>query len=170
MGPITHELNRLTNTTWSNPEQINRFIVDGLKPEEHERYKEYIKLLATDTTLELTEFEMKRIAVAMIALDRGDKWFFNKSDDNGFDELKIELQKFLHNKEAMIIETLRKARERTKPKPKTLWDQIDDPSIKNIEVKIDGSVEGVPYTFEVKKKNKPKFGTVTEKEAEQVKE
>lgn len=153
----THDLSKYKILSWNDEKQIDEFVLTSLSEEENNRIKSYIKTLVADEALTLTAFEIKRIALAMIALDRGDDWFFKTTDDDRWGLLKIELQKFLHGKEEMIMKTLEKARERGGVKNKNLWDMIDDPSLKNIEIKAEGTVEGVDYVFEAKRKSKPKM-------------
>lgn len=160
--PPTNGLTKFRTLNWKDEDQITNFMVDVLSVEEQERLRMYIRTLVEDETLDLSNFEIKRIAVAMLALDRGDNWFFTKGEDSEFHELSIELQKFLQGKEEMVIDTIRKAKVGEK-KPKSLWDQLDT-NFKSYEIKAEGSVEGVDYIFETKKKAKPKMLTVVVKE------
>lgn len=155
---VTHNLTKFTKLDFKDEDSITFFLTNNLSDEEMDRARAYIRTLRDDESLDLTNFEIKRIAVAMLALDRGDNWFFRKEDDKDFQELSIELQKFLAGKEVMIVETLRKSKTADK-KPKSLWDQLDN-NFKTYEIKAEGTVEGVEYVFETKKKAKPKMLTV----------
>lgn len=165
--PKKHGIYTYKKLDWKDEDTLTSFMINGLDEEEQNRVKSYIKTLVEDESLSLSNFEIKRIAVAMLALDRGDEWFFKNADERNWHELSIELQKFLQGKENMVIDTLRKAR-LTDKKPKSLFDQLSD-EFKSFEVKGEGQVEGVEYTFEAKKKTKPKMlqVVVNEEEAEE---
>lgn len=151
-SPVKHGLTRFRALDWKDESQITEFMLSSVKEEEQERLKSYLYTLASDESLDLTNFEIKRIAVAMLALDRGDAWFFKNASEGQWQELSIELQKFLAGKEAMVMDILRKSKTAER-KPKNLWDQLDG-EFKNWELKADGEVEGVTYEFEAKKKKK----------------
>lgn len=167
-SPPKHGITKFKKLDWTDEEQLTNFVMENVSGEELDRLKTYIRTLIDDETLSLTNFEVKRIAIAMLALDRGDNWFFKKMNDSQYDELSIELQKFLAGKESMIIETLRKAKTAEK-KAKNLWDQLDG-EFKSWEIKGEGQVEGVDYIFEAKKKNKPKMLKVVIDDNEQLEE
>lgn len=152
--PETHGLSKYRKLNFNDEAAITAAL-HALSGDELERAKEYIRTLVEDESLELTNIEIKRIAIALVALDRGDKWFFEKLEDKEFYETKIELQKFLAAKETMVLESLRKAK-RTEKKSKSLFDQLSD-EFKTFEIKGTGEVEGVEYVFESKKKAKPKM-------------
>lgn len=166
-GAYKHGIRKFQNLNWNDEQQIDDIVIVGLTDEELARLKTYLYTLANDPTLTLTPFEMKRIALGMIVLERGDKYFLNRDSDNLLENV-TEVHKFLNAKEQMILNTLQKARTETKSRPQSLWDQLDDPGLKNITIKAEGVVDGIEYTFEKKSKksDKPKMLKVVVDEKE----
>lgn len=163
-----HGITKFRKIDWKDEASVDEFfthIRDVLKPEEFEMLKIYLRTLVEDETLQLTSFEIKRIALTMIMLDRADKWFLLNAEQSNWGELSIELQKFIAGKEAAILEILRKSRSTERVRKGSLFDLLDD-QFKDWVVKGDGEVEGVSYTFEAKKKKKAQMVTVTENEVE----
>lgn len=161
----THGLSKFGLLDWSDPKAIDKLTIEGLTTEEYNSLQGYLATLASDTSLNLTPFEIKRLAVAMVCLDRGDQWFFGRDMEH---EVRIQLQTFLAGKEELVLKTLAKARENAKPKPTSLFDQLNS-EFKNFELKAEGSVEGVNYVFETKKRGRPKMINVPTEEKDGVK-